>query len=90
MIIAAPPASSIAAILTAVGVLVTGIGGLVAAFTVFLPVLRKTQADVKKVHTIVNQQHTDILNFQRALIRELVKAGIEVPIDQSLPKEPEK
>jgi hypothetical protein len=37
------------------------------------------------VHNLVNQQHTDLKNYQAALIRALEAQGIEVPIDQSAP-----
>ena len=38
------------------------------------------------VHTLVNQQHTDLKNYQAALIRALEAQGIEVPVDQSAPQ----
>ena len=41
-----------------------------------------------EVHKIVNQQRTDMIRYTEALIRTLRAAGIEVPIDQSIP-EPE-
>jgi hypothetical protein len=75
------PESTLAGIITAIGVCITAVGGLVAAFTVFLPILR----DVRSTHKIVNQQRTDMLKFQRTLIKTLVAHGIEVPEDQSLP-----
>lgn len=32
----------------------------------------------------MNQQRTDAMNYQRALINALHKAGIDVPVDQSV------
>ena len=76
------------------------ISGVIAALTLFLPVLRVSRANGEKidaiektvdkvdtktaqVHVLVNQQHTDLINFNRALIRALREKGIAVPIDQS-------
>lgn len=52
----------------------TSVTGLVVAFR------------VNVVHKIVNQQHTDMKNYQGALIRALEAKGITVPIDQSAPQ----
>lgn len=79
--------SSIAGIITAIASGITAIALLCAALPALIKVLRhakETQAAVAEVHVIVNQQRTDGLNFNAALIRELKKHGIEVPIDQSL------
>jgi hypothetical protein len=38
---------------------------------------------VPSVHKIVNQQRTDMLRYQRALIVALKAHGVEVPDDQS-------
>jgi hypothetical protein len=74
------PDSTLAGVITAVSTLFLAIGGVITAFTVLIPILRQT----KSTHKIVNQQRTDMLRFQRALIRALTDAGIEVPIDQSV------
>jgi hypothetical protein len=47
--------------------------------------LEATTEKVQEVHKIVNQQRTDMTNYQEALKRALSAAGIEIPIDQSLP-----
>jgi hypothetical protein len=60
-------------ILTLVTLMVTSVTGLVVAFR------------VNVVHKIVNQAHTDLMNYQRALIRALEDKGVEVPRDQSIP-----
>ncbi len=76
--------SSVAGIITAVATVLIALGGVITAVSVLLPILRGT----REIHTIVNQQRTDMENFQRALIRALVDAGIPVPVDQSLPPVP--
>jgi hypothetical protein len=63
---------------------VTAISLIITAFTVLIPLLRQT----KKVHEIVNQQRTDLVNYQRALIHALQTAGIDVPLDQSIMQPP--
>lgn len=80
LILAATP-STAAGIITAIATLLTAIGVLITAVAVLVPILRT----VRIVHTIVNQQHTDMQRYQVALIEALRVAGIVVPIDQSLP-----
>ena len=74
--------SSVAGIITASSTVLIAIGGLITAFRLLLPVLRQT----KEIHTIVNQQRTDILRYQSTLIKALRANGIDIPDDQS--KEP--
>jgi hypothetical protein len=74
------PDSTLAGIITAVSTLFLAVGGVITALTVLIPILRQTKA----THKIVNQQRTDMLRFQRALIRALTDAGIAVPVDQSV------
>jgi hypothetical protein len=88
------PTPSWAAIVTAVATLFVAVAGLVGALTLFLPVLRLSRSNAKKIeevkvqgaeiHTIVNQQRTDMNNYNRALIRALREKGIDVPVDQSV------
>lgn len=66
-------------IITAIAATVTALGGLIVAFTVLLPMFRNT----KTIHKIVNQQQTDLRNYQRALIETLAIHNIEIPPDQS-------
>jgi flagellar motor component MotA len=80
--------STTAGIITAIATLTTAFGGIIAAFTLFLPILRKTKEvhkETQEVHQIVNQQHTDMLRYQRQLIRALESHGIAIPDDQSEP-----
>jgi hypothetical protein len=63
---------SVVGTVTALTGLLTAIGGLLLAIKVILP-----------THKIVNQQRTDMLNFQATLVKTLVAHGIEVPEDQS-------
>ena len=75
-------------IITAVAACFTAIGGVIGGTVLLITTLR-TKATVTAVKTIVNQEKTDRLRFQEALIRALVAGGVEVPIDQSLPPVPE-
>jgi hypothetical protein len=80
--------STVAGIITAAATVITALGGLILAVAVLIPNLRTARATNKQVgtiHTIVNQQRTDSQRYQIALVEALKKAGIDVPIDQSLP-----
>jgi hypothetical protein len=81
MLATATAASSVAGIVTAFSAAVTAIGGVIVVLTVFIPMLRTT----KEVKHIVNQQQTDLKNYQRALIDALKIAGVDIPVDQSHP-----
>lgn len=84
--------SSVAGIITAVGTSLLALGGLVTALTTLIPLLKRTkrlESKVDGVHTIVNQQRTDMMNYQAALVASLRKAGIEIPVDQSAARVPE-
>jgi hypothetical protein len=72
---------SLPAIITAIAATITAVGGVIVSLTVLLPMFRTA----KETHKIVNQAHTDSVNYQNALIRALKDAGIVVPIDQSQP-----
>ena len=74
-------ASNTAQNLTAVASIVTAFGLLITAIALLVPILRTTKA----THGLVNQQHTDLVNYQAALIRAMRAAGIDVPMDQSAP-----
>jgi len=65
-----------ATVLTAIALVITAVAGLIRS--------RRVEGKVDQVHTIVNQQRTDALNYQRALIAALSKAGVDVPADQSV------
>jgi len=72
--------TAFASALTAFGLVVTALAGYRRSKTV--------EGKVDQVHKIVNQQRTDMGNYQRALIRALVQHGIDVPADQSIPQAP--
>lgn len=78
------PASTWAPIIAAVGTLLTAIALVITAWTNSRNT-RRVECKVEEVHKIVNQQHTDMKNYQAALIRALEARGVEVPIDQSAP-----
>jgi len=63
---------TVAGLVTAVASLATALGGLLLAIKVIMP-----------THKIVNQQRTDMLRFQTALINTLTLHGIDIPEDQS-------
>jgi hypothetical protein len=75
------PGSTLAQVITAFASIITALALLAGA----LPLLIRTLRQLREVHTIVNQQRTDAQNYQRALVDALIRAGIEVPADQSLP-----
>ena len=80
-------APSIAGIITACGSLVTAVGAVLIGYWQFR-LNMKVDANTKKVetvHTIVNQQRTDQQRYIIALTQALKAAGINVPVDQSLP-----
>jgi hypothetical protein len=72
-----------AAIITAGASLITALGGLILAFTVLIPLLKTS----KDTHKIVNQQRTDMMSYNRALLRALRDADVTIPQDQSLPED---
>jgi len=76
--------STLAGVITAIGTVFTALGLLVTAISGLIR-SRKVEAKVDVVHKIVNQQRTDMQNYNRALINALQKHNIEVPTDQSLP-----
>lgn len=81
------PESTTAGVVTASATVLTALGGLVLAVSVLIPILRnsrKTLVQVADVHTIVNQQRTDLLSYQQLLIRALSAAGVTVPEDASV------
>ena len=78
--------SSLAGIVTAasaMALLITAVSGLIVAVTKLLPLVRANEKTLNEVHTIVNQQRTDMERYQRALVAALSDAGIAVPADQS-------
>jgi hypothetical protein len=79
--------STVAGVITAIASVLTASALVISALALLLPILRKAKAiesKVEGVHIIVNQQRTDLQNYQVALIAALTKAGIDVPADQSL------
>lgn len=81
------PDSTLAGVITAIGTLVTASALVITAIGGFLTA-RRIDRKVETVHSLVNQQHTDLKNYQRTLIRALEDKGITVPIDQSVEEPP--
>ena len=67
-------AEGVALILGAVATLVTSVS------TAIVLILRR---DVAKVHTLVNQNRTDMLAYQADLVEALQDGGLIVPRDKS-------
>jgi len=91
MILAEAPPPTWAGIITAFAGVVTALALLAGALPALIKVMRKqdaTDVAIGKVHTIVNQQRTDQMNYNAALIRALENAGVKVPVDQSKPELP--
>jgi hypothetical protein len=62
---------TVAGMVTAIATMVTAVGGIYLG------------RRVQEVHKIVNQQRTDMLQYQKALIAALTEKGITIPVDQS-------
>lgn len=62
---------TVAGLVTAVATMVTAFGGLYLGHR------------VQTVHKIVNQQRTDMIQYQKALIALLKHHDIDIPEDQS-------
>lgn len=81
------PGSTLAGVITAVASVLTALGFVITAVNVLLPLLktsRRNESQLKEVHTIVNQQRTDLQRYQVALVNALNAAHIDVPADQSI------
>lgn len=76
-------ATTIVGIITAAGTMLTALALVITALTDRRR-SRRLEGKVDVVHKIVNQQHTDMANYQRALIRTLEAHGVTVPEDQSV------
>jgi hypothetical protein len=72
--------SSLAGIITACATGITALGGLFVALSVLLPTLRQ----VRQVHTMVNQQRTEMMQLLQVQRQALQAAGIDIPEDEAL------
>lgn len=77
------PASTLAGIIAAFAGVFTSLALVITAIGA-LKRSHKVEAKVDQVHVIVNQSRTDMLRYQRALVKALVAHGITVPEDQSI------
>ncbi len=68
---------------TAIALVITAIAGLVRSRKVEAKV-DQVQATGEENHKMLNQRYTDMVNYQRALVRALEDKDIAVPIDQSI------
>lgn len=69
---------AIAGAITAVATMVTAIGGIYLGRR-----MQGVKVQSDEIHKIVNQQRTDMLQYQKALIAALAAHDIDVPVDQS-------
>lgn len=76
-------ATTVVGIITAIGTACTAVALVITALAA-LKRASKIEHKIDTVHVIVNQQHTDMVNYQRALVRALEVAGVAVPTDQSV------
>jgi putative exporter of polyketide antibiotics len=87
-----------AAIITAIASLFTALGLLITAFTVLIPLLRKTKAIEERQEVVVaktehmtklvNSNHMAMLRREEVLIAALQSAGIVIPPNEEIKKEP--
>ena len=87
--------TAIATVITALGGFALALGVLIPILRITKEAKRaaveardmavRTGVKTEEVHTIVNQQRTDMTRYNEALVRALRAAGIEVPVDQSIP-----
>jgi hypothetical protein len=74
-------AEGIALILGAVATLVTSVA--TAVVMIMRREVKQIQAGVQDVHTLVNQNRSDMLAYQNDLVQVLVEHGLMVPRDKS-------
>jgi hypothetical protein len=80
------PGSTVAGIITAIGTVLTALALVINAYTAWRRD-KRIESKVDTVHTIVNQQRTDMQRYIRALSATLKEHNIELPIDQSIDPE---
>ena len=80
------PTPSWAAIVTAITSGIIALGGLVTAFGVLLPLLRRVKHTEKvavTTHELVNAKYTDLLRWNALLTQALLDNGKPIPPDLS-------
>ena len=60
-----------------IGAISTAITSMMTAVVMLL------RRDVKEVHTLVNQQHTDEMAYRKVLTDAMKLAGVRVPVDKA-------
>jgi len=81
--------STLAGIITAIGTFLTAIALVINAVTARRRD-KRIEGKVDTVHTIVNQQRTDMQRYIRAQSATLKAHGIDLPVDQSIDPEQDK
>jgi hypothetical protein len=80
------PSSTLAGVITAIAAVFTAISLVITALAAWNR-SKKVERKIDEVHTIVNQQRTDMQRYIRAQTALLRANGIEPPIDQSIDPE---
>jgi hypothetical protein len=78
-----PLATTVVGIITAISTVLTALALVINAITARRRD-KRIENKVDVVHTIVNQQRTDMQRYIRALSNTLKEHGIDLPVDQSL------
>jgi len=78
-----PVATTLVGVITAIGTALTAIALVINAYAAWRRD-RRIESKVDTVHTIVNQQRTDMQRYIRAQSAVLKEHGIALPIDQSI------
>lgn len=73
------------AIIAAIGTAVTAV--MTALVMLLRQDVKTVNTSVDQVHKMVNQQRTDAQMYQRLLVDTLIRSGVKVPIDVSIPPE---
>jgi hypothetical protein len=77
---------TVAGWVTAIATLLTATGGLIVVVRTIIPAkkqIEETNNQVQEVHTIVNQQRTDMQRYTRVLENFITAQGMQLPEDQS-------
>jgi ribosomal protein S11 len=75
--------TTITGVITAFASLFTAFALVIASLTAWRKA-KEVEKKIDEVHVIVNQQRTDMENYNRALIKALQAHDVDVPVDQSV------
>lgn len=78
-----PVATTVVSVITAIGTVLTALALVINAYAAWKRD-KRIENKVEDVHTIVNQQRTDMQRYIRAQSAVLTAHGIALPVDQSI------